>query len=207
MFIVKLTPGIKKKLVRLPALVKGYLIRRLLRSEKVQQNIDVIKETLKLLKGFQVDVTDITEQDVDFHGRLIDQLQNSRRKFYDIFFNYPKKMQMEIIAQSRNLLLEKQFRSNSSFSTTSSATKMKTRKSTSLLPKSLNSPIRPSPCSKLPKSTQRTQTVREPVKRQIENTKVTESFTYQKVSRTNQSAANRSRNTSLIGPRSKILKK
>ncbi|XP_054160340.1 uncharacterized protein LOC128958501 [Oppia nitens] len=105
----------KQSLHRLPALVKGYLTRRLMKTEKVLQIIETIKETTQLLTTYRNLSTNrkITAEDISLHKRLIIQLENSCHDFYDIFFNYPKSAQMALISQSRQHILDRHFRMSS----------------------------------------------------------------------------------------------
>ncbi|CAG2123228.1 unnamed protein product, partial [Medioppia subpectinata] len=72
----------KNSFTRLPALVKGYLTRRLMKTEKVMQKIDTIREITQLLATYHnipIRSRKISHEDINFHKRLIIQLQNSCR--------------------------------------------------------------------------------------------------------------------------------
>lgn len=59
--------------------MKGYLTRRLLRTEKVQSLIDTIKDAL--LCALQLHTAEnIDESDVELHRRLINQVSNGFSK-------------------------------------------------------------------------------------------------------------------------------
>lgn len=100
---------IKYKLRRLPALVKGFLIRRLLRTERVCRLKQTIADTSTILVQFKLNLLHegqltVTHQDVLFHQRLCIQLENTCKEFYSIFFHMNKAKQMEMIAQHREYL-------------------------------------------------------------------------------------------------------
>ncbi|CAG2101214.1 unnamed protein product [Medioppia subpectinata] len=106
----------KNSFTRLPALVKGYLTRRLMKTEKVMQKIDTIREITQLLATYHnipIRSRKISHEDINFHKRLIIQLQNSCREFYDIFFSYSKSAQMALICRSREQILDRYFRMGS----------------------------------------------------------------------------------------------
>jgi centrosomal protein CEP110 len=111
----------QSKLSRLPAMVKGYLVRRLVKTEKVQDTIKTIRDTTQELINLNLELPEreVTQEDVSLHSRLIAQLESACRRYYDIFMNCSKKEQMNMIANSRNFMMERQFRSNSKPSTPS----------------------------------------------------------------------------------------
>lgn len=86
--------------------MKGYLIRRLLKTEHIQNLIQTIKDALicalQLHKAEQID-----EADVELHRRLIQQVSAACYAFHDIFFEFDKKKQMSLISIDRQRKLEK----------------------------------------------------------------------------------------------------
>ena len=111
----------KNRFRRLPALVKGYLTRRLMKTEKVIQKIETIRETTQLLSNYHNLPLNkkITPEDINFHKRLIIQLENSCHEFYEIFMNYPKSAQMSLISRSRQAIMERHYRTGSVLSNSS----------------------------------------------------------------------------------------
>lgn len=100
----------QKGLQKLPALIKGYLTRRIYQSEKVQYMIKTIADTQILLEDYnkpgQVD-----KGDIELHQRLMNQLERLIVDFHDIFFAYSKKEQMKLIERDRDATREKLSRS------------------------------------------------------------------------------------------------
>ncbi|EEZ99665.1 centriolar coiled-coil protein of 110 kDa [Tribolium castaneum] len=88
------------------AAVRGYLVRRLIRTEKVQGLIDTIKDAL--LCAIQLHNAEVIEPaDVELHRRLIQQVSAACYAFHDIFFTLSTKEQMGIIAMDRQRKIEK----------------------------------------------------------------------------------------------------
>ncbi|XP_066256364.1 centriolar coiled-coil protein of 110 kDa [Euwallacea similis] len=86
--------------------VRGYLTRRLLRTEKVQNVIGTIKDVLVCaLELHQSE--NIDEKDVELHRRLINQLSAALYSFHEIFFDLSIKEQMLTISVDRQRKLEK----------------------------------------------------------------------------------------------------
>lgn len=88
------------------AAVKGYLVRRLIRTEKVQTLIQTIKDAV--LCAMDLHKSDVIEEsDVELHRRLIQQLSATCYAFHDVFFLLSIKEQMELIASDRQRKREK----------------------------------------------------------------------------------------------------
>ncbi|XP_066148123.1 uncharacterized protein Cp110 [Euwallacea fornicatus] len=88
------------------AYAKGYLTRRLLKTEKVQNVISTIKDVL--LCALELHQSEhIDEKDVELHRRLINQLSAALYSFHEIFFDLPIKEQMLTISLDRQRKLEK----------------------------------------------------------------------------------------------------
>lgn len=82
------------------AYVKGYLVRRLMKSFKVQELIQTIKDAL--LCAIELHKSDIIEEaDVELHRRLIQQVSAACYAFHDVFFALTISEQMNIIAVDR----------------------------------------------------------------------------------------------------------
>lgn len=88
------------------AAAKGYLVRRLIRTEKVQTLIQTIKDAV--LCAMDLHKSDVIEEsDVELHRRLIQQLSATCFAFHDVFFLLSVKEQMELIASDRQRKREK----------------------------------------------------------------------------------------------------
>ncbi|GFW94952.1 uncharacterized protein TNCV_1464502 [Trichonephila clavipes] len=100
-------PNLLKKFEKLPAFVKGYLTRRLFKTERVQGLIKTLQDTAVLIGKLSEELTakgdSVSEHDVDFHRQLIVQLMTTFHNVYDIFCTISIKEQMQIISESRNL--------------------------------------------------------------------------------------------------------
>ncbi|KAH1010914.1 uncharacterized protein LOC109539460 isoform X1 [Dendroctonus ponderosae] len=95
------------------ASVRGYLIRRLIRTDKVQTLIATVKEVL--MCALELHHSDnIDEKDVELHRRLINQLSAALHSFHGIFFDLPIEEQMAIISADRQRKAEKSSRTQSS---------------------------------------------------------------------------------------------
>ncbi|KAI1306504.1 Centriolar coiled-coil protein [Halotydeus destructor] len=107
---------------RLPALVKGYLTRRLMKTEYVQELKRTIADTMIELEAFRTDDV-LSPQDVLLHEQLMIQFNKSYMEFYNVFFKYSKPTQMQLIARSRELRRERVFsRASSRFSVNGNST-------------------------------------------------------------------------------------
>lgn len=107
------------------AAVRGYLVRRLIRTEKVQSLIETIKDAL--LCALQLHHTEVIEPaDVELHRRLIQQVSAACYAFHDIFFSLSIKEKMGIITVDRQRRIEK---ANRPLSATSSNLSLSRRQS------------------------------------------------------------------------------
>ncbi|KAG8175546.1 hypothetical protein JTE90_006851 [Oedothorax gibbosus] len=104
-------PALLKKFEKLPALVKGYLTRRLFKSERVQDLIRILRDTAMLVGKCSQELNSkgnsVSENDVEFHRQLISQLMRTFDNVYDIFCTMSVGEQMKIIAESRQIRLKK----------------------------------------------------------------------------------------------------
>ncbi|OTF78492.1 hypothetical protein BLA29_000452 [Euroglyphus maynei] len=118
---------IRYKLRRLPAIVRGYLVRRLLATGKIRNLRRTIRDTSAILVNFKKNLqTDndgrlmVTEQDVLFHRQLCAQLEKSCHEFYRSFFQLSLAKQMELIRNDREHRLNRFDSTTSQYSTSSS---------------------------------------------------------------------------------------
>ncbi|XP_055953076.1 uncharacterized protein LOC129988830 isoform X1 [Argiope bruennichi] len=100
-------PILLRKFEKLPAFVKGYLTRRLFKTERVQGLIKTLQDTALLIGKLGEELTlkgdAVSEHDVDFHRQLIVQLMTTFHSIYDIFCTISIKERMKIISESRSL--------------------------------------------------------------------------------------------------------
>lgn len=116
------TTEMKYRFRKLPAMVKGYLLRRLMQTEKVQQLKRIIKDTSTILVQFKANLFRdgklvVTHQDILFHQRLCIQLEHSCKEFYATFFETPIAKQMDLILKTH---IYKEKRTSSALSQSSS---------------------------------------------------------------------------------------
>ncbi|XP_067118585.1 uncharacterized protein [Centruroides vittatus] len=105
------SPEMLAKFNRVSAVAKGYLTRRLMKTERVQNIIQTIKDTLICALKFHQETPikkgKITVKDAELHKRLIAQLTAACYELHDIFFKLTPKERMAIISQSRYSSKEK----------------------------------------------------------------------------------------------------
>ncbi|XP_064635512.1 uncharacterized protein LOC135492795 [Lineus longissimus] len=109
-----LAPEMKPKFDRISACVKGYLTRRLLRTEKVQDLIKTIKDTAEFAISFQSE-TPIKKgiysvQDITLQERVIAQLRAALLEIHEIFFDLPLPQRLAVITHSRQLEEERRLK-------------------------------------------------------------------------------------------------
>ncbi|XP_013409410.1 centriolar coiled-coil protein of 110 kDa-like isoform X1 [Lingula anatina] len=106
----------ERKFCMLSAAVKGYLTRRLYRTEKVQAIIQTIKDTTDLAISIQTESPTkkmaYLNQDKNLQDRVIAQLRAGLLEIHDIFFELPVWDRMQIIAQDRQLEQERLAKQN-----------------------------------------------------------------------------------------------
>lgn len=100
------------------ASVRGYLTRRLMATNYVQEHIRNIKETLHLVLDLHHDMNGSPMQNILLKAKLFRQLQGDLYKFSDIFFKCSTKEQMKIIATDRDAKFKKMIEANLSLSFT-----------------------------------------------------------------------------------------
>ncbi|CAH1273165.1 CCP110 [Branchiostoma lanceolatum] len=109
-------PYVQSKFERLSAAVKGYLTRRLLRTEKMQALRKTIKDTTELIMSLQQETPIrkgmVTTQDAELVQRVMVQLQAALLEVHDVFFQLPVQGQMVIISQDRNIQEERRMKMN-----------------------------------------------------------------------------------------------
>ncbi|XP_078691048.1 uncharacterized protein LOC144921681 isoform X2 [Branchiostoma floridae x Branchiostoma belcheri] len=109
-------PHLQSKFDQLSAAVKGYLTRRLLRTEKVQALRKTIKDTTELIMSLQQETPIrkgmVTTQDAELVQRVMVQLQAALLEVHDVFFQLPVQGQMAIISHDRDIQEERRMKMN-----------------------------------------------------------------------------------------------
>ncbi|XP_026159551.1 uncharacterized protein cp110 isoform X2 [Mastacembelus armatus] len=99
------------------AAVKGFLTRRLLRTERVAQLVRTIRDTQQFLQAFQEQSPSRGElssrQDLLLQERVTLQLRAARYEVYDIFFSLSARERMQLISWDRELARERELRQQS----------------------------------------------------------------------------------------------
>ncbi|XP_071132659.1 serine-rich adhesin for platelets-like isoform X4 [Mytilus edulis] len=99
---------------RVSACVKGYLTRRLLVTEKVQEVVKTISDTKCFARSFQAETPikkgQVNNQDRDLLDRIIAQLQAALLDVHEIFFDIPVWERMQIIDHDRQVRDERRLR-------------------------------------------------------------------------------------------------
>ena len=85
----------------LSALIRGYLTRRLLTTDRVQSIIQTIRDTTMCLKELNQGSMAILPSDVELHRRLLQQLNGAIHSFHEIFFEWDTNERMLVIARDR----------------------------------------------------------------------------------------------------------
>ncbi|XP_008483912.1 uncharacterized protein LOC103520590 [Diaphorina citri] len=88
----------------LTAAARGFLVRRLLRSQRVQHIKATIQDTLQCAMSLQSDPASLSSMDLDLHTRLIQQLTAACYELYDTFFSLSTREKLAIISQDRERL-------------------------------------------------------------------------------------------------------
>ncbi|XP_062868419.1 centriolar coiled-coil protein of 110 kDa isoform X2 [Trichomycterus rosablanca] len=99
------------------AAVKGYLTRRLLRTDRVVQLIRTIKDTRLFLQGFQPPTPGreySSRQDQALQERVSLQLRSARFELHDLFFSVTPAERMQVISWDRQLARERELRQKES---------------------------------------------------------------------------------------------
>ncbi|XP_041062354.1 centriolar coiled-coil protein of 110 kDa-like isoform X1 [Carcharodon carcharias] len=108
------TPEVQKKFNKVTAVAKGFLTRRLMKTEKLKQLQQTIKDTLEFINSFQTEAPlkrgAVSSQDVSLHERVIAQLRAALYEIHDIFFVLSPDDRMQILCHDREIRKEKQLR-------------------------------------------------------------------------------------------------
>ncbi|GFO38432.1 centriolar coiled-coil protein of 110 kda [Plakobranchus ocellatus] len=100
------TPEMQAKFDKVTAVAKGFLIRCLLRSDKVQELIKTIKDTREFAFKVQTETPVkkgvFTPQDRALLERIVAQLQAALLDIHEIFFEISSAERMALIEQTRN---------------------------------------------------------------------------------------------------------
>ncbi|XP_078273667.1 centriolar coiled-coil protein of 110 kDa isoform X3 [Rhinoraja longicauda] len=108
------TPEIQQKFHKITALAKGFLTRRLMKTVKLKQFQQTVKDTMEFINSFQPEAPlkrgAVSSQDISLQERVVAQLRAALYEIHDIFFVLTPNERMQILSQDREIRKEKQLR-------------------------------------------------------------------------------------------------
>ncbi|XP_028311295.1 centriolar coiled-coil protein of 110 kDa isoform X2 [Gouania willdenowi] len=103
-----------KACCRISAIVRGFLTRRLLKTEKVKHLHQTIQDTQEFIRSFQTEAlqrrSTYTAQDLSLQERVRAQLRAALFDIHDIFFEMPLCDRLALLQQDRELRTERKLR-------------------------------------------------------------------------------------------------
>ncbi|XP_071440404.1 centriolar coiled-coil protein of 110 kDa [Hetaerina americana] len=96
------------KFGKLSALIRGYLTRRLLKTEKVRRIKITIRDLMVTALKVHSEVSqedEVNPNDVRLHGQILAELNATCEEFHRVFFEMTKSEQMAVISADRRRLL------------------------------------------------------------------------------------------------------
>ena len=110
-----LTKEMHQKLCKLSALAKGYLVRKLMKTIKVQALISSMKDTMNMALQLHHEARQqqkgVQKEDIDLHRRLLQQLNKDSQEFHNVFFALATKEKMAILALDSEVKMAQEERS------------------------------------------------------------------------------------------------
>ncbi|XP_056392326.1 centriolar coiled-coil protein of 110 kDa [Hyla sarda] len=108
------SPQMQRKFIKVTALAKGFLTRRLMQTEKLKHLKQTVKDTAEFIRTFHTEVQPskglVSAQDISLQERVFAQLRAALYEIHDIFFAMDAPEQMNILAHDRELRREKMIR-------------------------------------------------------------------------------------------------
>ncbi|XP_048407696.1 centriolar coiled-coil protein of 110 kDa-like isoform X3 [Stegostoma tigrinum] len=108
------TSDMQKKFNKVTAVAKGFLTRRLMKTEKLKQLQQTVKDTLEFINNFRTEAPlkrgTVSSQDLSLHERVVAQLRAALYEIHDIFFIFNPEERMQILCHDREIRKEKQLR-------------------------------------------------------------------------------------------------
>uniref|UniRef100_A0AAV2KGW3 Centriolar coiled-coil protein of 110 kDa-like n=1 Tax=Knipowitschia caucasica TaxID=637954 RepID=A0AAV2KGW3_KNICA len=109
-----ITPELQKAYCRICAITRGFLTRRLLKTEKVKQLRQTVVDTQAFICSLRTEAplkkVSHTTQDLSLQERVSAQLRAARYDIHDIFFQMPLSQSLALLQQDRELRLERKMR-------------------------------------------------------------------------------------------------
>ncbi|XP_030645521.1 centriolar coiled-coil protein of 110 kDa [Chanos chanos] len=104
----------QRALCRIGAIVRGFLTRRLLKTEKVKHLRQTVQDTQEFIRSFQNEAPQkrcsVSPQDLSLQERVRAQLRAALFDVHDIFFEMPLVEQLALLQQDRELRTERKLR-------------------------------------------------------------------------------------------------
>ncbi|KAF7654115.1 hypothetical protein LDENG_00073860 [Lucifuga dentata] len=109
-----LTAEQQRALCRLGAIIRGFLTRRLLKTEKVKHLRQTVVDTQEFIRSFQTEAPQkkgtLSAQDLSLQERVRAQLRAARYDIHDIFFEMLLEDRLALLQQDRELRTERKLR-------------------------------------------------------------------------------------------------
>ncbi|XP_071329759.1 centriolar coiled-coil protein of 110 kDa-like isoform X2 [Trachinotus anak] len=109
-----LTPEQQRAFCRIGAITRGFLTRRLLKTEKVKHLRQTIVDTQEFIRSFQTEAPQkkctLLAQDLSLQERVRAQLRAALYDIHDIFFEMPLGDRLALLQQDRELRAERKLR-------------------------------------------------------------------------------------------------
>ncbi|XP_077069716.1 centriolar coiled-coil protein of 110 kDa isoform X1 [Siphateles boraxobius] len=104
----------QRAVCRLTSIVKGFLTRRLLRTDKVKHLRQTVQDTQEFIRSFSNNAVQrndqLSEQDLALQERVRAQLRAALFDIHDIFFTMTLKERLSLLQQDRDLRAERKLR-------------------------------------------------------------------------------------------------
>ncbi|XP_030069154.1 centriolar coiled-coil protein of 110 kDa isoform X2 [Microcaecilia unicolor] len=108
------TSEMQIKFCKVTAVVKGFLTRRLLQTDKLKHLRQTVKDTVEFMKVFQSELplkrAAVSTQDASLQERVLAQLRAALYEIHDIFFRMEVLERMHILCHDREVRREKMIR-------------------------------------------------------------------------------------------------
>ncbi|KAM3863895.1 centriolar coiled-coil protein of 110 kDa [Diretmus argenteus] len=109
-----LTAEQQRGFCRLGAITRGFLTRRLLKTEKLKHLHQTVMDTQEFIRSFQTEAPQkrggISAQDLSLQARVRAQLRAALYDVHDIFFEMPLEDRLALLQQDRELRAERKLR-------------------------------------------------------------------------------------------------
>uniref|UniRef100_A0A3B3VS14 Centriolar coiled-coil protein 110 n=1 Tax=Poecilia latipinna TaxID=48699 RepID=A0A3B3VS14_9TELE len=113
-FIGVLTAEHQKAFCQIGAMIRGFLTRRLLKTEKLKQLYQTVVDTREFIQSFETEAAQkrgpYTSQDLSLQERVRAQLRAALYDIHEIFFEIPLRDRLALLQQDRELRAERKLR-------------------------------------------------------------------------------------------------